>query len=60
MIIEKTFQGAYKISDFAKDGYLFTMQYFDYSLRDAKKLFRRDLKNYNNNKCFVNEKRLAK
>lgn len=43
MSIEKTFQGAWRISDIIA-GYLFTRQYFFYTKREAVALFREEVK----------------
>ena len=43
MIIRKTFQGAYEISELV-NGYLFTMQYMGYNKREAIKRFKDDIK----------------
>ena len=43
MTIEKTFQGAVKISTIYK-GYLITQQYFGYTKKEAKQLFRQYLR----------------
>lgn len=46
MTIEKTFQGAYKISTVI-DGRLFVKQYFFYTRTNAVKLFKQELKQLN-------------
>jgi len=43
MTVDKTFQGAWKISTIHK-GYLVTQQYFDYTRKEATALFRAYLK----------------
>lgn len=45
MTIEKTFQGAYNISDKGHK-----IQYMGYTLKDAKQLFKQYLKNETSNK----------
>lgn len=40
---EKTFQGAHKFYAIDKNGYLVTMQYFDYTKREALNLFKQHL-----------------
>lgn len=44
MIIEKTFQGAWKVSDII-GGYLVTRQYFDYTKKEAIAKFKGEFKN---------------
>jgi len=49
MTIYKTFQGAYRIERLIDDnngGYIFKMQYFGYTLSEAKKKFRADLREH--------------
>jgi len=49
MTIYKTFQGAYRIERLIDDnngGYIFKMQYFGYTLAEAKKKFRADLREH--------------
>ncbi len=41
---EKTFQGAHKFYSVDKNGYLITRQYFDYTKREALRLFKNELK----------------
>jgi hypothetical protein len=43
MTIERTFQGAYKISDII-NGYLVTRQYMGYTKREAIQAFKQDAK----------------
>lgn len=43
LTIEKTFQGAIRISCL-HNGYLVTMQYFDYSRKEAISMFKEELK----------------
>lgn len=43
MTITKTREGGYAISDIV-NGYLVTRQYYGYTLREAKKLFRQELR----------------
>ena len=43
MLIEKTFQGAIRITDII-DGYYITRQYFDYSKREAIQEFKAEVK----------------
>lgn len=47
MTTERTFQGAIRITSSTDDGYLFTRQYMGYSMRDAKRLFRAELRTAN-------------
>jgi hypothetical protein len=44
MTIDRTFQGAIRISDLTEDGHLFTRQYMGYTLREARQLFRAELR----------------
>lgn len=43
MTIERTFQGAIRISDIDADGYYFTRQYFDYTEAEAIELFEAEI-----------------
>lgn len=43
MTITKTREGGYAISDIV-NGYLVTIQYYGYTLREAKKKFRQEIK----------------
>lgn len=47
MTIERTFQGAWKISELDDDGYLVTRQYMDYTKSEAKRMFREEMKERN-------------
>lgn len=47
MTIEKTFQGAWKISDII-GGYLVTRQYFDYTKKEAIAEFKGEFENADN------------
>jgi hypothetical protein len=47
MTIRRTFQGAIEIYADDKKGYLVSKQYFGYTLKEAKEMFRAELKEIN-------------
>jgi len=44
MTVERTFQGAWRIYESGRDGYLVSRQYFGYSKREAVALFRAEVR----------------